>query len=328
MAGRRGWFYALIALAAFGASAYIGWRETRPPGLPADIASGAGRIELDEIDIDAKFAGAVAETLVEEGAEVRAGEVVARMDTRDLETVLRGAEAQAEAAQRGVEEALANVDQQKTQVTFAQQEYDRTSALATRGFATIELLDQRSQALAGAQAALSAASDLVGVAERAFDATAHDVELDKVNIGYGALVAPRAGRIQYRVVNVGEVLAAGARAYTMLDPSYVYMDVYLPTLIVGRARIGAQARVFLEGRPRLALPARVVFVAAQAQFTPKIVETREDRDTYMFRIRLRIDAAVASERAGIDRGGPPAVAYVKLDPAAPWPPELAPNAGP
>src|SRR5258708_11496429 len=112
----------------------------RQAGLPVGIVSGNGRVEAEEIDIDTKFAGRVIERLVDEGDMVTAGQVVARMDTRDLEASLKAAEAQVQQAQRTLDEARANVAQQITQVTLAQQEIDRTSALVKRGYATGELL--------------------------------------------------------------------------------------------------------------------------------------------------------------------------------------------
>ena len=323
--GRPRWkVLALLALVIIGAGGAY-WRHTRQGGLPLGIVSGAGRIEADEIDIDTKFAGSIAEMLAEEGDMVKAGQVVARMDTRDLEASLRMTEAQVKGAQRSLDEARANVEQQKTQVTLAQQEFDRTNALVARGFATYELLDQRRQALNGAHAALNAANDLVGVAERALDAATHDVELYKVNIADNTLVAPREGRIQYRIANIGVVLPAGGRVYAMLDTSFVYMDIYLATEEAGKVRIGADARIVLDARPDVAIPAKVAFIAAQAQFTPKIVETKEDRDMLMFRIRVKIDPARLRGRAAAVRGGLPGIAYIRFNPATAWPPGLQTN---
>ncbi len=325
----RGKVWALLALVVIGAgggAAY--WQHTRQGGLPLGIASGAGRIEADEIDIDTKFAGSIAELLASEGDMVKAGQAVARMDTRDIEASLRMSEAQVQGAQRSLDEARANVEQQKTLVTLAQQEFDRTNALVTRGFATYELLDQRRQTLNGATAALNAANDLVGVAARALDAATHDVELYKVNIADNTLVAPRDGRIQYRVANIGEVLPAGGKVYTMLDASYLYLDIYLPTQVAGKVRIGADARIVLDIRPGVAIPAKVLFIAAQAQFTPKIVETKADRDVLMFRIRVKIDPDRLRAPAAPIEGGLSGVAYVRFDPTAVWPPPLQASPAP
>jgi HlyD family secretion protein len=324
----RGTIVAMLALVAIGAGGGAYWWRAHQAVLPLGIVVGNGRIEADEIDIDTKFAGRIAAMLADEGDMVKAGQILARMDTRDLEASLRKSQAQEQQSRQALDEARANVEQQKSQVTLASQEFDRTNTLVTRGFATNELLDQRRQALNGAKAALSAANDRVGEAERAIDAAAHDVELYEVDIADNSLVAPRDGRIQYRVANIGEVLPAGGRIFTMLDIGYVYMDVYLPTAEAGRVKIGADARIVLDARPDLAIPAKVSFVAAQAQFTPKTVETKDERDALMFRVRVKIDPERLRAHAESVRSGLPGVAYVRFDPAVEWPPRLQGTATP
>ena len=115
------------------------------------------------------------------------------------------------------------------------------------------------------------------------------MELYSVEIADDTLVAPRDGRIQYRVANVGEVLPAGGHVFAMLDTSYVYMDVYLPTQQAGKVKYGAGARIVVDAYPKVAIPAKVMFIATQAQFTPKTVETQTEREKLMFRVRVRID---------------------------------------
>ena len=226
-AARRRWPTVALTLAIVaglaGGGFYV-WRQSQSQ-LPPGIAFGNGRIEADEIDIDTKFAGRIAEMLADEGDMVKASQGLARMDTRDLEASLRKSESQVQQAQQSRDEAKANVAQQTTQVTLAQQQFDRTSLLVARGYATNELLDQRRQALNGAIAALSAAKDRVGEADRAIDSATYDAELYKVNISDNTLVAPRDGRIQYRIANIGEVLPAGGRVFTMLDIAYVYRSL-------------------------------------------------------------------------------------------------------
>jgi HlyD family secretion protein len=308
-----------------GGGGFVYWQHLRQGNLPLGIVSGNGRIEADEIDIDTKFAGRIAEMLADEGDMVKPQQVLARMDTRDIEASLRKSEAQVQGAQQSLDEARANVVQQTTQVTLAQQQLGRTSTLVTRGFATNELLDQRRQTLNGATAALSMTNDRVGEAARALDAATHDVELYKVNIADNTLVAPRDGRIQYRIANIGEVLAVGGRVFTMLDIEYVYMDVYLPTDEAGKVKIGADARIVLDAVLNLAIPAKVAFVATQAQFTPKTVETKDERDKLMFRIRVKIDPERLRAHAASVRSGLPGVAYINYDPALAWPPKLQGN---
>jgi HlyD family secretion protein len=152
------------------------------------------------------------------------------------------------------------------------------------------------------------------------------VELYKVDIADNTLVAPKDGRIQYRIANIGEVLPAGGKVFAMLDVSYVYMDVYLPTEEAGKVKVGTDARIVLDAYPEVAIPAKVSFIATQAQFTPKTVETKDERDKLMFRIRVKIDPERLRARADAVRSGLPGVAYVLLDPKVAWPPQLQGNA--
>lgn len=322
---RSGWrFRALIALAiliAGGGTAYYWWQRLHPP-LPPGIAFGNGRLEANEINIDTKYAARIAEMFADQGDLVKAGQVVARMDTRDIQASLKRAQAQVEQAQRAVDEANATFTQQQSQVLLAQQEFDRAAYLVQKGFQTKEVLDQRQQQLNGATALANAAQARVTQAERALDAVRHDVELYTIQIEDNTLTAPRDGRIEYRIANVGEVLPAGGHVFAMLDTSDVYMDVYLPTEQAGKVRYGADARIVLDAYPNVTIPATVSFIATQAQFTPKTVETQSERDKLMFRIRVQIDPERLRTRAERVRSGLPGVAYVKTDSAVEWPAAL------
>ena len=328
--GRRPWrkyVMLLVALLAGGLGGGYWWLHpdaTLPPG----IASGNGRLEADQIDIDTKFAGRIAKLFADEADMVKAGQVVALMDTRDLQASLQKAQSAVGAAQRSLDEARANLAQQQSQVTLAKQELDRTSTLVPKGYATVELLDQRRQQMNAAVAAANSAAARVAVAEHALAGATQDVELYRINISDNALVAPRDGRIEYRVANVGEVLPAGGRVFTMIDTGYVYMDIYLPTTEAGRVRLGSAARIVLDAYPAYPIPATVVFLASQAQFTPKTVETRDERARLMFRIRVRVDTEQLRERAQAVRSGLPGVGYVRTDPQAAWPPRLQPPPNP
>lgn len=314
----------LVVLLAGAGGGYYWWLYLHP-GLPPSIVFGNGRLEADEINIDTKYAGRIAEMLADEGDLIKAGQVVARVDTRDLEASLKKSEAQVRQARRAIDEAAANVTQQEAQVLLAQQEHERAAYLVQRGFQTKEVLDQRQQQLDGANAALSAAKVRVIEFEHALEAATHDVELYTVQISDDMLVAPRDGRLQYRVANLGEVLPAGGHVFAMLDTSYVYMDIYLPTEQAGKVKYGADARVAVDAFPKAAIPAKVTFIATQAQFTPKTVETKNERDKLMFRVRVRIDADWLRGRTDAVSSGLPGVAYVQTKSGAEWPVALQGN---
>jgi HlyD family secretion protein len=321
---KRRWLRIVLLLAGIlilgGGAGY--WWLHRLPGLPAGIAFGNGRLEADEIDIDTKFAGRIATLNVDEGDVVEASQTVALMDSQDLEASLAKSQALVLQAQQTVRQSMAALAQQRTQVVFAQQELDRANSLAKSGFETREVVDQRQQALNGAIEAVNADIAQAGAAAKAVDAAKQDVALDQVNIAYNTLVAPRAGTIEYRIANIGEVLPAGGKVFTMLDRTDVYMDVYLPTAEAGRTKIGSDARIMLDAYPGHPIPAAVTFVAAQAQFTPKTVETKDERDSLMFRVRVRIDPARLQTRTTPVKSGLPGSAYVRTDPNAIWPATL------
>ena len=315
--------FALVPLAIAAAAGW--WWFHSQPALPPGFAYGNGRLEADEVDIDTKFAGRILELRVDEGDLVKTGQVLAVMDTRDLQAQLKQYQQLVLEAQHTLDQVRANYVQQQAVVKFAQQEVDRTTYLVPRGYATQETLDQQRQQLDSASAALNADQAAIGAAERAMAAATHQVELYQVNIADNSLVAPKDGPIEYRVANTGEVLPAGGKVFTMLDASYVYMDIYLPTDVAGRVRIGSDARIVLDAYPDHVIPATVVFIASQAQFTPKTVETRDERDKLMFRIRVRIDRDRLEGRAALVRSGLPGEAYVSTDANAAWPARLQPT---
>ncbi len=323
---RRVLLIALVVAVAATGGGY--WLTHRTPALPAGIAWSNGRLEADEIDIDSKFAGRIAAVLADEGDIVQAGQVVARMDTRDLAASLGQAEAQMVQAGHNIAASRAELEQAASQVQLTAQELQRARSLVPKGFQTQEVLDQRQSQFNVAVAAQIAAQARIDAATAARDAAMHSAEVIRVNIADATLVAPKDGPIQYRLANVGEVLGAGGRVFAMLDMGYVYMDVFLPTAEAGRIALGAEARIVLDALPRAPVPAKVVFVASQNQFTPKMVETKSERDRLMFLVRVRIDAGLGQAQAAQIRAGLPGLTYIRLDPSVAWPAALqTPAAG-
>lgn len=286
---------------------------------------GNGRIEADDIDITTKFAARVTELLVDEGSMVRAGQVLARLDSKALEASLRKAEAQIRQAEKSLDSARADLEQQRSQMRLAEQELERTRFLARKDFASKELLDQRQAQSDRALAAFNAAQARIGEAEHALEAARQEADVIRVNIADHILVAPKDGRIQYRLANVGEVLPAGGKVFTVLDLSNVYMTVFLPTEEAGRIAIGAEGRIVVDAYPDLVIPASVSFVATKSQFTPKTVETRSERDKLMFRVKVRVDPELVARRISEARTGLPGSAYIRTDSRVEWPRRLQVN---
>ncbi len=315
---------ALLLIGIAGIGGVYWWRLNHAP-LPPGIAWGNGRIEADEIDISTKFAGRVAEVLADEGDTVKAGQVVARMDTRDLEASAARADAQVLQAQKLLDAARSDLSQLGAQQKFTEQELRRAQALVQRGNISEEIADQRQSQRDSAVAAYNTGLARAAQAEHALEAARQDAALIQVNIADNTLVAPKDGRIQYRLANVGEVLGAGGKVFTMVDTNYVYMDVFLPTSEAGKAVVGTDARIVLDALPSDAIPAKVTYVSAVAQFTPKAVETKSERDKLMFRVRVRIDRSDLRNHPEATRSGLPGVVYLRLAPGTDWPERLQPK---
>ena len=136
------------------------------------------------------------------------------------------------------------------------------------------------------------------------------------------LLSPITGRVLYRLAEPGEVLGPGGKALTIVNLQDVYMEIFLPSEQAAAVRVGAEARLTVDALPGRAAPAYVSFVSPEAQFTPKEVETRTEREKLMFRVKVRIDPDLLARHLEKVKTGVPGVAYVRLDPSAEWPEDL------
>ena len=144
----------------------------------------------------------------------------------------------------------------------------------------------------------------------------------QADIDDSVLRSPRDGRVQYRVAQPGEVLAAGGTVMNMVDLGDVYMTFFLPTAQAGRVAIGAEARIILDAASEYVIPAKISYVADVAQFTPKTVETEDERRKLMFRIKAQVDPDLLQKHLRQVKTGLPGRAYVRLDKEVDWPAEL------
>jgi HlyD family secretion protein len=314
---------AALTLLAVAAAGYFYWQHQLRSRLPDGIAKTNGRIEAEQVDIATKIAGRVAEVLVNEGDMVKAGDVIARIDAVQIEAQLRGAEAQLRQATHAKAQAGAVIAQRTSERDLARQEFERGRALHATGNMPTESLDRRRSAFEAAEAIYKAAAAAFEQATAAVEAAEANVAQTKSLLADTVLVAPRGGRIQYRLANPGEVLAAGGRIATLLDLTDVYMTVFLPARDAGRLAFGAEARLVLDPVPQYVVPATVSFVAAEAQFTPKSVETTAERDSLMFRVKLKIAPDLLKQYERQVKTGVRGVAYVRVSSDATWPESLA-----
>jgi HlyD family secretion protein len=337
-------------LAVFIAAGIYAWVKLHKTGPGDSFASGNGRIEATEINVAAKLGGRVDSIRFDEGDFVKAGEQVAQMQVTVLDAQRDQARAQHQQAITGVSAAEAQVagrdsdkvaaqalvTQRESELSAAEQHLARSKKLSDQGISTVQELDDDRATERSAQAAVNAAKAQVNAAQAAIDAAAAQVLNARASVTAAAasiatieaditdsqLVSPRAGRVQYRVAQPGEVLAAGGVVLNIVDLNDVYMTFFLPAAAAGKIALGSDVRLVLDAAPDYVIPAKVSFVASTAQFTPKTVETASERQKLMFRVRARIDADVLQKNIKLVKTGLPGVAWLKLDAKSEWPKEL------
>ena len=312
----------LSALVIVAAGGFYAWTIYADPGLPAGVTVANGRIEVERIDISTKLAGRVADIRVREGDLVAAADVVAILDTSNLLAQRAAARAAVARATAGIAKAKTDVVSAQANLGLAEVELQRSSELLGKEVGPQSVVDQRKAQHDVAVASVAAANAAVDDAVAARDAALAEVDLIQVNIDDMTLRAPTAGRIEYKLVNRGEVIASGGKVATLLDLTDVTMTVFLPTRLVGRVNLNAPARVVLDAASEWVIPATVSFVSAEAQFTPKSVETADERDKLMYRVKVKIDPSLLQTYRDYVKSGLTGNAYLLTDPAATWPENL------
>lgn len=322
-AGRlKKWIIVIIVLAIALAGIGYGLRLLDKPDISDNFASGNGRLEATEVEITTKLAARIAEITVNEGDDVKDGEILARMDTKSLDARLRQAEAEVKRVRQERIYAAATIAQRKSELTLAEKDLDRSRLLYENENIALEQLQRNQTAVQTANAALAAAKAQLASAEAAIEAAIARTETITADIDDATLKAPISGRVLYRLVEPGEVLGAGGKILTILNLTDVYMTVFLPTKDAARIAVGAEARIVLDAIPGKAIPAKVSFVAPKAQFTPKEVETRTEREKLMFRIKVKIEEVFLKNNVRQIKTGVTGVAYIRIDPNAEWPEHL------
>lgn len=352
---------ALVAVAlAVAAGAWAWWADR---ATPSGLLQINGRIEGDQIAVAPKAAGRIAELLVREGDEVKAGQLLARLtdeavDARQAQALAGAAAQRAQAlaletsaallqseaavqlasAQAGL--AAARADLGRTQAAALQEERDleRMRDLAARGFVGPQAVERSELTLRSAREQQAAAQAAVARAEQALrdaelgpqrvrarlaeassmraQATAAEARVREAATQIADLTvsAPLTARVSNRYANAGEVIAAGTPIFGLTDLANVYLKGYVPEPMIGRIRLGQAAQIWTDAWPEAPFEARVGYIAARAQFTPKEVQTRDERTKLVYEVRLY----PLADPGGKLLPGQPADGMIRHDETAAW----------
>ena len=315
----------VVVLVAGAAGGYGYWLQQQASRVPVGLARANGRIEVERVDVATKYPGRIAELRVDEGAFVQKNDIVARIDTTELLAQLAAAKAAVHRAHQSVAKAQADVALREAELKLTEAELRRGIELVRTNAATQADLDRRTAQRDVSQASLQGAKVTIEDAKAATEAAEAQVAQIEATIADMTLKAPVTGRVEYRLAQAGEVVAAGGRVLTLLDLSDVHMTIFLPTNQAGRVALGSDARIVLDSAPEYVIPATISFVAGEAQFTPKYVETANEREKLMYRLKLHIDPQILETYRGYVKAGMTGNAYVKVQAGVTWPSNLAPR---
>lgn len=297
-------------------------KEDASPGIHA-----SGHIEATEVRLGAKVGGRLVEAPFEEGRTVAAGEIVAQLETIDAEHRLAQARATAQGADAQLRLLLAGsraedlrraedqLAQAQAELDAATRDLDRLSGLAERGTATEKSRDDaatRQEVAERAVAAARAQLDKLVAGPRRQEieaaraqraATEASVAAIVQQIADATVVAPSDGVITARVAEPGEVLPAGATIAVLTDIARPWLTVWIDEPNLSRVKLNDTATVRVDGSDR-AFEGTVSFVSPVAEFTPKNVQTPDERAKLVFRVKIRLD-----NEHGIFKPGMPADAF-------------------
>ncbi|WP_386691176.1 MULTISPECIES: HlyD family secretion protein [unclassified Lonepinella] len=281
-------FLVLVIIAAIAGGAYYYTQQGKSTSLNG-IASVNGRLELERLDVATLYSGRVEEVFVKEGDNV----------TKDQELVRLSSTT----SQSKVDAAQAQIAYQEQQVALAQIDLDNALKLRRGNLVAQTEVDNKQAKLNAALAAVE-------------QAKAQEREVAAQNVDM-MVKSPINGRVEYKIAEPGNVLGVGGKVMSILDLSDVYMNVFLPSYQSNLVRIGDEARIKVDGTDYV-FPATITYVAADAQFTPKSVETEEERSKLVFKVKLQVPVDVAAKYASLLKGGMTAMGYVKYDAQSSW----------
>jgi HlyD family secretion protein len=301
-----------------------------------DILVATGTIEAVEVRIASKIPGEVRDILVEEGARVKRGDVLALIDHAGLDLQLRQAEAagdlaqaQAELVRKGaraedIRQAEEALKQAAAGLEVAAKDAGRVRELALKGGATVKQKDDAEARLAVAQAQHNQAAELlkkVRTISRPEEIRAADARLAQAQAAAdllrstildGTVTAPADGVITRRLAQSGEYVIPGAGLLVLSRLDSVYVMIYLTTEELGRVRLGDAAEIRIDAFPDRPFPGRVTYISPEAEFTPKNVQTKDDRVKLVFGVKVEIP-----NPEGLLKPGLPADAVIRTRPIAP-----------
>ena len=291
----------------------------------------SGNIEVTTVGVGFKVAGHVNRRLVDEGETVKKGQIVAKLETADLELDVANAGAQLLAAQatlaqlangsrpQDVSVAQAALRSAQADKQNAAVEYERMRRLFAQGAVSAQELDRSQTSFATANARADQTVQQLslvveGPRREEIDLAAARVEqmkqvqkLAQTRLGYAQITAPVDGVVLSKNIEAGEYVSPGTPVVTIGDLNQVWLKAYIAETDLGRVKLGQKVKVTTDTYPNKASEGTIGFIASEAEFTPKSIQTTEERVKLVYRIKINVENTARELKPGM-----PADAVIQL----------------
>jgi HlyD family secretion protein len=298
-----------------------------------------GRLEAPQVDIAPKVAGRVLNVLVKEGDRIKAGDLLIKLDIGETAIAVDAAKAGVESAEAkyrdlevgtrppDIRAAEAQVADRAAAVDLAKRELERQQFLLSRKVGTERDVDHAKTELERAEAAMKVTQNQLVVAKegsRTFQTRQARDEVSRAQAqlrqsqtlaNESELRAPADAIVLHRLVEPGQLLGVGTPGLTLAFTTRLYVRTFIPETKLGLVKQGQQAEVIVDAFPGRTFPARITEISMDAEFTPKAVETREERVNLVYGAKADLDAGWKESLVP----GQPAevIVHVQAQPAAP-----------
>ncbi len=322
----------VIALGLVAGVGIIWWRAHNAAREGRHAIRGSGMIEVTQVDVAFEVGGRVIERPVDEGYLVDKGEPIARLDEREYQLRVEQATAAEGAAEaryhlvlkgmraQEVDEALAALEAAESDLSLKRAEHRRNETLHREGIVSGSEYDHSAAALRAAEAARDQARQRLDMLKEGFrteeieEARARwrqaqkSLELAELDLARTRLVAPASGRVLTKSREVGEIVRPGDAIVTIGDLTHPWVNIYVGERDLGKVALGMQAEVTVDSFPDQPFTGRVSFVAERSEFTPKNIQTPDERVKLVYRVKINLE-----NRAQQLKPGMPADAVLHLN---------------
>ena len=254
-----------------------------------NIITGNGRVEAREVAVSAKFGGKIVELKVNEGDYEKKDQLLAVIDSRALEADIEAQKAKSNEILKQISAVDAEIKATNSDITFYTKELNRTKALIKQNFASQLELDKNNNALDKTKAKLNSLIANKNSLQASYKSLLATIKSQEINLSDMKIYSPINGVVLYKLVENGEMISNGSRMFIMYNPDDLYMTIYMPSENAGQVKLGEKATVKLDAYKNKTFPATITFIADNAEFTPKEVETQKERQKLVFRVKLTFD---------------------------------------